>query len=215
VPASRSACLRMDIGSGSDSGINRRTSIIVALGSFGVFFFGSAVIMLWAQIKNRNTMSANVILGRKMELYRRILVPTDGSEYTMAATNHGLALAKLAGAEVTALFVIDDEVYLSKTWGPMMPTAVPDLTRLLEEEGGKAVAKVLSEGERLGVKVVTKIERGSPASTIIKDSANFDLIVMGSLGRSGVSKFLMGSVAEKVVRFAECPVLVVKKAKGD
>jgi len=138
-----------------------------------------------------------------MELYQRILVPTDGSENTKAATMHGLALAKLAGAEVTALFVIDDDVYMTKTWGPAMPTTLPDLSKVLEEEGKKAV------------KVLTKIEWGSPASAIVKDSAKFDLIIMGSLGRTGVSKFLMGSVAEKVVRFAECPVLVVKKPKVD
>jgi nucleotide-binding universal stress UspA family protein len=57
---------------------------------------------------------------------------------------------------------------------------------------------------------VTRIEWGSPAGKIVQDSGKFDLVVMGSLGRSGVSKFIMGSVAEKVVRFAECPVLVVK-----
>jgi nucleotide-binding universal stress UspA family protein len=145
-----------------------------------------------------------------MELYRSILIPTDGSENTKAATAHGLALAKMAGAEVTTLFVIDDDVYMSKSWGPIMPTAVPDLTKVLEDEGKKAVAAVQADGEKMGVKVVTKTEWGSPASKIIQDSGKFDLIVMGSLGRSGVSKFIMGSVAEKVVRFAECPVLVVK-----
>jgi nucleotide-binding universal stress UspA family protein len=145
-----------------------------------------------------------------MELYRRILVPTDGSEYTKAATSHGLALAKLMGAEVTAMFVIDNDVYMGKTWGTIIPTSVPDLTMVLEEEGKKAVAAVQSEGEKMGVKVVTKIEWGSPATKIVQDSSKFDLVVMGSLGRSGVSKLLMGSVAEKVVRLAECPVLVVK-----
>jgi nucleotide-binding universal stress UspA family protein len=150
-----------------------------------------------------------------MELYTRILVPTDGSEYTKEATMHGLKLAKLAGAEVTALFVVDDEVYMTKSWSPMMPASIPDLTEVLEEEGKKAVSWVQSEGEKLGVKVVTRIESGSPANTIVKDSTNYDLIVMGSLGRSGVSKLLMGSVAEKVVRLAECPVLVVKKPRVD
>jgi nucleotide-binding universal stress UspA family protein len=158
-------------------------------------------------------MNTNGSPGRKMELYRRILVPTDGSDYTRSATMHGLALAKLADAEVTALFVVDDNMNMTKAWGSMMPAAIPDLTKVLEEEGKKAVASVLSEGEKMGVKVVTKIEWGAPAAMIVKDSANFDLIVMGSLGRSGVSKFLMGSVAEKVVRFSECPVLVVKKPK--
>lgn len=145
-----------------------------------------------------------------MVLYQRILIPTDGSEYTKAATSHGLALAKLAGAEVTAMFVIDNDVYMSKSWGTIMPTTVPDLTNVLQEEGKKAVEAVQSEGEKMGVKVLTRIDWGSPATKIVQESSKFDLIVMGSLGRSGVSKLLMGSVAEKVVRSSECPVLVVK-----
>ncbi|MDD1743881.1 MAG: universal stress protein, partial [Methanomassiliicoccales archaeon] len=59
-----------------------------------------------------------------------------------------------------------------------------------------------------------KIEEGSPPRKIMEMSKNYDLIVMGTLGRTGVSKLLLGSVAEKVVRFAECPVLVVR-AKGE
>ncbi|MGD0818711.1 MAG: universal stress protein, partial [Methanomassiliicoccales archaeon] len=51
-------------------------------------------------------------------MYKRILIPTDGSEYTKTATMHGLALAKSTGAEVTALFVIDDDIYTNKFWGP-------------------------------------------------------------------------------------------------
>jgi nucleotide-binding universal stress UspA family protein len=149
----------------------------------------------------------------KMDMYHRILIPTDGSEYTKAATMHGLALAKLTGAEVTALFVMDDEIYMNKSWGPMLPTTLPDLTPALEEEGKKAVGMVQIEGEKMGVKVVTWIERGSPAKIITGDSKKFDLIVMGTLGRSGVAKLLLGSVAEKVVRSAECPVLVVRNPR--
>ncbi|OPY31109.1 MAG: Universal stress protein [Methanomassiliicoccales archaeon PtaU1.Bin124] len=141
-----------------------------------------------------------------MAIYHKILIPTDGSEYTKAATLHGLQLAKMTGAEVTALFVIDDAPYLNVAWG----LSFPDLSRVLEDEAKKAMVFVKTEGERLGVKVITSIKRGPPASTIIDDSANFDLIVMGTLGRSGVSHLLLGSVAEKVVRFAKCPVLVVR-----
>jgi nucleotide-binding universal stress UspA family protein len=143
-----------------------------------------------------------------MSIYKQILIPTDGSEYTKAAALHGLTLAKLTGAEVTALFVIDVSTISSFPLGP----AIPDLTPVLEGEGKKAVEFVRVEGEKMGVKVTAKIELGSPASTIIKDSAKFDLVVMGTLGRSGVSKLLLGSVAEKVIRFAECPVLVVRNS---
>ena len=150
---------------------------------------------------------------RDFDMYKRILIPTDGSEYTKTATMHGLALAKSTGAEVTALFVIDDDIYTNKFWGPTTHTTSNDLTQVLETEGNKAVDFVQSEGEKIGVKVVTKIERGSPASIISEDSRMFDLIVMGTLGRTGVSKLLLGSVADKVIRLAECPVLVVRNQK--
>jgi nucleotide-binding universal stress UspA family protein len=148
-----------------------------------------------------------------MSLYQRILIPTDGSEYTKAAMMHGLALAKLTGAEVTALFVMDDEVYMNKAWGSMLPAAAPDLTPVLEEEGKKAVGLVQKEGEDMGVKVVARLVRGSPAKIISEDSSKFDLIVMGTQGRSGMAKVVLGSVAEKVIRSAECPVLVVRNLR--
>jgi nucleotide-binding universal stress UspA family protein len=142
-------------------------------------------------------------------MYNRILIPTDGSEYTKAATMHGLSLAKLTGASVTTLFVIDEAAYLNFAWG----TAFIDLIHVIEDEGKKAVKYVHDEGELLGVEVTTKLEKGSPASVIIKDSENYDLIVMGTLGRSGVSLLLLGSVADKVIRFSQCPVLVVRNPK--
>ncbi|MFA5312632.1 MAG: universal stress protein [Methanomassiliicoccales archaeon] len=141
-----------------------------------------------------------------MSLYDRILIPTDGSEYTKAATMQGLEIAKLTGAEVTALFVVDDVTYINYPFGPM----VPDLTTMLEEEGKKAVSSVRAECEKMGIKMKTLMKRGSPGNVIIEESKFFDLIVMGTLGRSGVSKLLLGSVAEKVIRFAQCPVLVVR-----
>jgi nucleotide-binding universal stress UspA family protein len=141
-----------------------------------------------------------------MGLYKQILIPTDGSEYTKAATMHGLQIAKMTDAEVTALFVVDDTTYISYPFGPM----IPDLTIVLEEEGKKAIEFVRSEGEKIGVKVAIKMKRGSPANAIIEETKNFDLVVMGTLGRTGVSKLLLGSTAEKVIRFAECPILVVR-----
>ena len=96
-------------------------------------------------------------------MYKRILIQTDGSEYTKVATMRGLEMAKLTGAEVTVLFVIDDDVYMSKSWAPSLPMPVSDLTPALEDEGKKAVHYVRSEGEKTGVKVTSRIESGSPA----------------------------------------------------
>jgi nucleotide-binding universal stress UspA family protein len=141
-----------------------------------------------------------------MQMYGRILIPTDGSDYSKEATDHGLALAKMTGAEVTALFVIDDGSSMTLN----LPK-VPNLAQTLEDEGSKAVAYIKGEGEKRGVKVKTRIERGSAAPVIINGTRDYDLVVMGTHGRTGVSKLVMGSVAEKVIRLAECPVLVVKR----
>ncbi|HNU35172.1 MAG TPA: universal stress protein, partial [Methanomassiliicoccales archaeon] len=74
----------------------------------------------------------------------------------------------------------------------------------------EAMEFVKKEAEALGVKVTTRIEEGSPSRKIVDLSAEHDLVVMGTLGRTGFSKLLLGSVAERVVRFAKCPVLVVR-----
>lgn len=144
-----------------------------------------------------------------MSLYGRILIPTDGSEYTKAAVEHGLILAKLDGAEVTALFVIDDAIYVNYIMSPGMPDIYP----VMEEEGKKAVGYVLDLGKEMSVKVVPRILRGSPAYVIADMSEDFDLVVMGTFGRSGVGRLLLGSVSEKVMRLSKCPVLVVRNRK--
>ena len=145
-----------------------------------------------------------------MKPFNKILIPTDGSEYTKEAIKKGLELAKVLDAEVTALYVVDQTSFINF---PMDSTIV-SVYSLLEKEGKDAVDFVKSEGAKLGLNVNVKIEEGSPPRKILETSKQHDLIVMGTLGRTGVSKLLLGSVAEKIVRFAECPVLVVR-AKGE
>ncbi|OPY31128.1 MAG: Universal stress protein [Methanomassiliicoccales archaeon PtaU1.Bin124] len=141
-----------------------------------------------------------------MSEFKKILIPTDGSEYTKTAIAKGLALAKQMGSEVTAMYVVDQTSFINF---PMDSTIVSVYT-LLEKEGKDAIDYVIKEGEKVGIKVNTLIEEGSPSRKIVDASKNFDLIVMGTLGRTGISKILLGSVAEKVIRFSECPVLVVR-----
>lgn len=141
-----------------------------------------------------------------MSSFRKILIPTDGSEYTKAAIVNGLTLAKQMGAEVTTMYVVDQTSFINF---PMDSTIV-SVYSLLEKEGKDAIDFVLQEGEKIGVKVTTIIEEGSPARKIVDASKNYDLIVMGTLGRTGISKLLLGSVAERVVRYAQCPVMVIR-----
>ena len=146
-----------------------------------------------------------------MTPFKKILIPTDGSEYTKQAIARGLEIAKLTGGEVTALYVVDQTSFINF---PMDSTIVSVYT-LLEKEGKEAVEYVRKLGQEMGVKVNTKIEEGAPSRKIADESKDFDLIVMGTLGRTGISKLLLGSTAERVVRFAECPVLVVRASKRD
>jgi nucleotide-binding universal stress UspA family protein len=140
---------------------------------------------------------------------KRILIATDGSEYTREAVTYGLKLAKVLGAEVTALYVVDQTSFVSFP----MDSSVVSVYSLLENEGKKAVDEVVAEGGALGVKVTPIVVEGSPTRKIVETAHDMDLVVMGTLGRSAISKLFMGSVAERVTRYAPCPVLVVRSRK--
>jgi nucleotide-binding universal stress UspA family protein len=140
---------------------------------------------------------------------KRILIATDGSEYTKEAVSTGLRLAKILGAEVTALYVIDQTSFVSFP----IDSSIVSVYSLLENEGKRAVDEVKKEGEQQGIKVTPVVVEGSPTRKIVEMAADFDLVVIGTLGRSAISKLFMGSVAERVTRYAPCPVLVVRNRK--
>ena len=144
-----------------------------------------------------------------MEGIKKILIATDGSEYTKEAVSQGLHLAKVLGAEVTALYVIDQTSFVSFP----IDSSIVSVYSLLENEGKRAVEEVKKDGEELGVQVTTVVAEGSPTRKIVEMAANMDLVVIGTLGRSALSKLFMGSVAERVTRYAPCPVLVVRSKK--
>ncbi len=138
---------------------------------------------------------------------KRILIPTDDSPNAKAAVARGLDLAKLIGAEVTALNVVDISPFIG--YGDAI--ALPNLLPIMETEGQAAVEFVRQEGAKKGVHVTTLVvDSGTPAHKIVEIAKDYDLIVMGSLGRTGMAHLLLGSVAERVVRHATCPVLVVR-----
>lgn len=140
---------------------------------------------------------------------KKILIATDGSEYTREAVSEGLSLAKVLGAEVTALYVIDQTSFVSFP----IDSSIVSVYSLLENEGKRAVEEVRKEGEQIGVKVATVVAEGSPTRKIVEMAADMDLVVIGTLGRSALSKLFMGSVAERVTRYSPCPVLVVRSKK--
>ncbi len=143
--------------------------------------------------------------------FSKILVPTDGSEYTKPAIRQAVELAKLVGAEITALYVLDQTVLTNMP----MDTAVMNVYKTLEKEGQEAVDFVVNLAKEAGVKVEIAVKEGTPVKVILDESPNYDIIVMGTLGRTGMSKLLMGSVAERVVRAASCPVMVVRAPEAN
>ena len=153
-----------------------------------------------------------------MKEYQNILIPVDGSEPAKHAALKGLSLAKLIGAKVTALHVIEHPHFLGEALavGDMIPIEPPelresDMYKGLERIGEKAVEYVEEEGEKLGVKVTKKVVEGHPADLIVNLSKEFDLIVLSALGKSCVADLLMGGVADKVARHAKCPILLVRE----
>jgi len=139
---------------------------------------------------------------------RTILVPTDGSEHSFRAAEYAISVAKMVGANILVVFVVD-EVVLDQI-GKITEREIA--TRQLNESGKSHVNYVIAGADKAGVKASSVIAEGRPFERIvhIAKESNIDLIVMGTYGRRGAERILIGSVAERVIEYASCPVLVVK-----
>lgn len=144
---------------------------------------------------------------------KKILIATDGSSRSRKAACYGVELAKLAGAEVVALFVIDVASWSSLEESITIQTPRKSAREILAKRGEKATAYVEGLARKEGLRTRSIIAEGNPAQQIIKTACDecADLIVMGTLGAGGIARFLIGSVTEKVVRHSPIPVLTVKK----
>jgi nucleotide-binding universal stress UspA family protein len=149
------------------------------------------------------------LLQKENAMYKKILIATDGSEHSGEAEKHGLVLAQKLEASVTALFVVEG-IHPSRTIVSPPSLLMEEQVEALRDEGQKIVNMVVEKGKELGVDVEPMVVEGHPTHEIIEHAADHDLVVMGTLGRSGFSHLMMGSVAERVVRHAPVPVLVVR-----
>jgi nucleotide-binding universal stress UspA family protein len=139
----------------------------------------------------------------------RILLPLDGSECSKSAMRYAFAVAKRYGAEVHALYVVNEAV-LWALEGQGRQEEARGAERSFEEEGRRILSEASEVGSRLGMKVVAHMGKGIPFNEIVRASRSIgaDLVVMGTRG-SGGSHSLMGSTAEGVIRYSGIPVLVV------
>lgn len=140
-------------------------------------------------------------------MYERILVPTDGSEYAETAAETAFELAVALEAAVTVICVIEAGPLGSVT----LPGEEASATEILTERATTFVTRVAERGHAKGVDVSTDVCNGLPVEEILAyaEETNADLIVLGSRGRGGVSKLLLGSVTDGVTRRSDRDVLVV------
>ncbi|GAA0454981.1 universal stress protein [Halococcus dombrowskii] len=142
-------------------------------------------------------------------MYERILVPTDGSPEVDAVLDHASGLAAAHDAELHALYVINTAGYT----GLPGDTAIGGLDAMMNEQGEAALDRAAEHvGDHLTERVLLD---GRPSAEIVDyaDGTDCDLIVMGTHGRGGIDRLLLGSVAERVVRTSEIPVLTVRVPK--
>jgi nucleotide-binding universal stress UspA family protein len=139
---------------------------------------------------------------------RRVLIPLDGSEPSERALDHALETAP--DAEVTLLTVIDPSSGFGA--GAGTPGAAEVWYESQKEQTESRLEEASETIETRGMVSKTVVETGRPAATIVEYAENHDIdqIIMGSHGRKGVSRLLLGSVAESVVRRAPVPVTVVR-----
>lgn len=150
-------------------------------------------------------------------MYRRILVPVDGSAVSTMGLQHAVALARSQTARLRILNVLDDTLLVPALGG----YSEADVKRILSGMGTASrdvIGEAAALASRSGVKAETAVvkSRGRVVSDVIVAGARrwrADLIVMGTHGRNAMAHFVMGSVADRVMRTAACPVFTVRGRK--
>jgi len=136
--------------------------------------------------------------------WKSIFLSTDGSKYSEAATNKAIDFARSYGGEIKAVSVVD----VTEEFMAQAPGAVESLVK----KAKGFVEDVKKKAEAQGVKTETFVREGEPYKVVTNLAKEYDsnVIVVGSHGRSGLRRLMMGSVAERIIGYAPCPVLVAK-----
>jgi len=141
-------------------------------------------------------------------MYDRILVPTDGSACAEHAVEHAIDLAEQYDAELHVLSVVD-----SRDVSHSAPAISPQqIEQTLRDRAESVVEDAADRAGAAGIETVTAVEPGIPDDVIVDYAADndCDLIVMGTHGRTGLERYLLGSVTERTVRRSAVPVLTVR-----
>jgi len=155
--------------------------------------------------------------AKDFSMYRRILVPVDGSATSTRGLTEAIKLAKLTGARVKVVHVVDEISFASSMAAAGAYSG--EVVDLLRESGAKVLQHAKSRVERNGLRADAELfdSFAGRVCDIVVDAARgwrADLIVLGTHGRRGVGRLMMGSDAELIVRSAPVPVLLVRAAEA-
>lgn len=147
------------------------------------------------------------------------MIATDGSDCSKLAAKRGIELARLSGGTVYVvhvvptdyLFPMDGDYFSSMGINPYWEPMYETMNEALNKQGQQMVNYVKSLGEAKGVKVEPVLLEGLPADELIRyaEEEGMDIIVMGTLGKTGLDRLLLGSVSGNLVRHSKVPVMVV------
>ena len=146
----------------------------------------------------------------KSKPQKRVLIATDGSKASECVADLGVEIAKCIGAKIYAVYVIDitffDSILMDESW-------VKNASEQFEKIGRGSICCIEESARAAGIEAAPILLKGNPAEKILDfaEDQKVDLIVVGSTGKSGSERFMLGSVSEKVVRNSKIPVLVTRE----
>ena len=167
---------------------------LIIMGRHGRTALGRMVMgSVTAKIIGHSHFNVLVVPEQATLDFHRLLIASDGSPFSDAAWEEALSIARIAGSSLLAVSVARDDSAVSRT-----------------EE---TLQRLQAAAAQAGVPLETQMLRGRPFEAILNAAAmkQVDLIILGSHGRTGLKRLLLGSVAERVIGLASCPVLVAKK----
>ena len=169
------------------------------------------MMILFTLIIRKETTGANMTIGLS-----KIMVGIDGSKESVNAADYAIAIAKRYNAELIAVNVLTSDIgYAYSSPGVESPSlTIREIILLAEDEVKKWFNDIKEKADRNGIRFRSEIimAKRSAVSTMVDyaEEQKIDLIAVGTRGRSGIKKMLLGSVASGLVTYAACPVLVVK-----
>ncbi|MFP3871982.1 MAG: universal stress protein [Candidatus Natronoplasma sp.] len=138
-------------------------------------------------------------------MYRRVILPTDGSEESMKAVKEGMKLASFLDVPATAIHVIEmGDLYIPE-----------DMEKSLKRSGEKILEEVEALADEMGVELETKIFKGTPYKRISGYAEEDDVIYISSHGSSGFKELFLGSTTNRLLKHAKCTVAMVKGTPGE